>query len=291
MRVFRLVVQALLGLLLCAAAALAASAWLFPAGGQELAQIAGFRLNLMGAGVGMALLTVLLFANGWLGARSRQADARSRRFAAAPAEGGGADAPARNRPGFAGLLAGLGFGLLPAIAVFECFAQHSFLAAGREVPETLPALAWFTAEGCFQPCRVEAALALLCFGGLVLWLMLRKTSLQRQEDLLPLSLALFGAALLFSLAFRPLEGTDPARWGAAGVMLLSLLFFLARSFRQKKNTGYAWACVPVFAVFTAGILLQDAGVLTVNPRADLAIRLVCALLSLKAVICMGRVSR
>lgn len=274
MKVLKRIVQGLIGLLLAAAAAVAVSTWVYPETNDELVLYRGFRLGVAGVGAGIALLVLLSFANGWIGVRNRKGGARF--------------------PGT--LLNGIGFGLLPGIAVWKAFEHLTAAGAGTEIPEKIPQAAWFTAEGRVLPCRIELALAVLAFGAVILWLVLRKEDLPENGDLLPVSLTLWGTARCLTGVLHATRRFFPdVPWAvtaiALAVMGICLTGWIRRSFRLQKNTGYAYACIPVFAVFAAGILLQDLQVLSVNPLADGAIRIVCALLAMKAVICMGRVSR
>lgn len=269
MKTVKRIFQGCIGLLLSAGFALAASAWIFPKEQDELFSIASFRLGISGAGTGLAVLVLLLFSDGWIGQRKRW---------------GKAVFPVS-------LFQGIGYGLLPAIAVFKAFAHFTSSGIGKPVPEGIGQFPWLTAEGNYLPCRLEMILALICFGAMTLWLILRREELPENGDLLFVSLTLWAACRLVTETFRGPEGIRIPVCIAAAVLLICLLVWTGRAFRHKQNTGYAGICIPVFLVFTAGIFLQDAGILSVNTRADLAIRIVCVLLVMKAVLCMGRVSR
>ncbi len=274
MKVFRLIVQALAGILLAAAAALAVSTWGLAGENDELFSAAGLRLGVCGAGAGLAVLVMLAFADGWIGERKRR---------------GGDSFPGT-------LLNGLGFGLLPGAVVWKIFEQLSFLSGGAAVQEGIPAWPWLTENGFCAPCRIEISLGIAAFTAVILWLILRKEELPENGDLLPVSLMLWGTIRLISEAFRASEAALPGVPGlpvyaAAGIMLVILLSWTRRAFRNQKNTGYAFACIPVFLAASAVIVLQQTGLLTVNPAADTAIRGACALLAMKAVVCMGRVTR
>ena len=274
MRILKRILQACGGILLAGAIALAVSTWIFPDEEDLLLTAGDFRLSLIGAGAGLATLVLLSFANGWMGERLRR--------------GGG------RFPGT--LLNALGFGFLPAAAVYKAFEQQTFLRAGKAIPEGIPAWPWVTENGACQPCRLEFALALVAFAAVVIWLALRKEDFPENGDLMGVSLALWGAVRLITESFRGsrlpfLTYAGTVSWGAAGVMLAVLLIWTRRAAKQRKNTGYAFACVPVFVAAVAVVELQGMEIITVNPKADLAILCACSLLSMKAVLCMGRVSR
>ena len=273
MKILMRVAQALLGLMLAGAIAVACSTWIFPGEGDGLWQEGEFRLGVSGAGAGLALLVTMLFANGWIGVRKRL---------------GGAKFPGM-------VMNGLGFGLLPGAAVYKAFEQYTRAGMGKNVPEDVAAVGWLMKDGVFQPCRVELCLAALLFGLVVLWLAVRKEDLPENGDLMPVSATLWAGARLVTEDFRDGTvvwiGASAAMLAAVCVLAVNLVFWTVRTARQKGNMNYALACFPVFAGTVALILLEGVGVLTVNPAADLAIRIVCALLAIKAVICMGRISR
>ncbi len=271
MKIIRGMAMALLGLLLSAAMAIVVSTWLFQAEKDGLLSFGGFRLSVSGAGAGLALLVLLTFANGWIGERGRRGEQRFPQT----------------------IVQGLGFGLLPALSVWKAFEQMTARGAGAVVEDRMPAIPWLTEAGLYQPCRVEMVLLLLAFAGEILWLVLRKEEVPENGDLLPLSMSLWATVRLITERFRAGEacGIRPMEYVSAGVLVLCLALWVTRAFRQHKNTGYAWACVPVMVASLAAVALQGLGILSVNPAADLAIRCACALLALKAVVCMGRVTR
>ena len=274
MKILKCGIQGLIGLLLAAAAAIAVSTWVFPAENDELLVCHGFRIGVAGIGAGLALLVLFAFADGWVGTRDRR---------------GGTHFPAT-------LFHGIGFGLLPGIAVWKAFEQGTPAGRGIAVPEQMPQIPWWTAESAYLPCRIEMTLALAAFGAMILWLALRKEDLPENGDLLPAGVTLWGTVRLITGAYHATRILFPENaWAvsaiAAAGMGISLLFWAHRVFRTQKNTGYAYACIPVFVISVAGIVLQDLGILTVNPLADQAIRIVCALLAMKAVLCLGRISR
>ena len=271
MRRMKIAGEALAALLLAGCAALAAGTWIFPAEKDLIASFAGFRLSIAGIGAGLSLLTLAGFARGWT------------RLARGENSG-----TWRN---------GIGFGLLPAAAVWKVFEHRTLLGQGKELPEGLPRLPGLSGEGMAFPSRAELCLAALLFGILVFWLAARKRELAEGGDLLGVSASCWAAARMVTEHFRLHQILIPddfriAGWAAAAVLALTLGIWTARAFRQHKNTGYAFACVPVFAASVAGIVLIQNEILgTGIPAADLAGQVCFALLALKAVLCMGRVTR
>ena len=269
-------VQALAGLLAAAAAGLAAGTWILPAENDLIAAFGGFRITGAGIGAALSLLTVLGFADGWIGSRNRRL----------PAAGGAGR-----------ILNGLGFGFLPGAAVWKIFEQRTSLGQGTALPEGWQDAWIFSAGGRWLPGRTEIMLALLLFGLLILWLALRKQELPENGDLAGVSLAMWGSVRLITESFRavqiPLLGEARITgWIAAGVLAAVLAGWTVRTFRQKRNTGYALACIPVFLASIAGIVvIQNEILRTGIAAADLAMQICLALLAFKSVICMGRVSR
>ncbi len=274
MKIGKLILQALAGLVTAAVLALAVSTWGLTGEGDGLVSFGTLRLTVSGIGAGAALLVTLAFADGWIGERKRR---------------GGSAFPGT-------LLNGLGFGVLPGAAVWKIFEQITFLRAGKPLEEGMPTLPFVTENGLYQPSRLEMILALAAFAGVLIWLALRKRELPENGDLTGVSLTLWAAVRMLTEGFRAPEAALfgvrlLALYLAAGILALCLLFWTRRALRTKENTGYALACVPVFCTAAAVIILQSLGILRVNPAADPAIRLACALLAMKAVICMGRVGR
>jgi len=272
MGTIRKVALALAGLLLAACVAVAMGTWAYPEERDLIAERSGFRLSVTGIGAGLSCLTLLGFA-----ALRRKA-------------GGG--------KGAGDALNGLGFGLLPAAAVWKIFEQRTRTGQGREIPEGLPRLPWISEGGAAQPCRIELILALLLFAAILLWLMLRKGETLPAGDLGGVSLACWAAARMLTenLRLRQIaalpEDFRIAGWAAAAAMALILILWTGRAFRQQKNTGYAFACLPVFGLSVAGIVLIQNGILTgYTPAVDVIAQVCLALMALKAVLCMGRVTR
>ena len=276
MKGFRGVLQGLAGILLAGCAAGAVSTRVLAGENDLLYRWGSIRFGAFGLGAGAALIVTLLFADGWIGIRKRRIP-----------EGSGAGR----------LLNGIGFGLLPGIAVWKVFEHETVFGRGLPVPEDIPRAAWLTKDGVFQPARAEMILAMALFAAVCLWLILRKRDLPENGDLLTVCAALWAAGRTVTEGFRaeqPVLSGIPwaAGWAALTVMAAALAGWTVRAFRQKKNTGYACACVPVFAAAGAALALMRFGLmLGNNAPAALAVEICCALLAVKAVLCMGRVTR
>jgi len=224
----------------------------------------------------MAILICLLFANGWVGGRNKR------------------DPEGRGIPR---ILNGIGLGVLPATAVWKAFEQETFLGAGTEVAENLVQIPLWTDGGVWQPCRIEFTAALIGFVAICLWLILRKTELPENGDLLGIAIAVTACVRIVTEEFRAnqaafLGESRVAGWIAAGLGLIVMIVWAARTVKKHEKTGYAFVCVPVYIVMILGIaLMRQNGWLAANAPAELVIEIVAALIALKALICMGRVSR
>ena len=265
---------AVAGLLAAGAVGLLVQTRVFMTDGETLFSAGEYGIGLPGVGAALAAIVFLGFACGWTIVRRK-----------------------REEPLSAGLvLNGAGFGLFPAAAVWKAFEAYTPLREGLEVPEGIPQLGFWTEAGCCQPCRMEWVLALALFFVLILWMMLRRESVPENGDVLGVSAALWGTVRLVTETFRSHRLFFPevpywVGYAAAGTMAVILCLWVIRARTLHRNEKYAIACLPVFAGAMAVIMLQRHGILQVNPAADLAILTACALLALKAVLCMGRVTR
>ena len=118
-----------------------------------LAEFGGFRLTVRTAGIISALLILILFLLLRM-VMNKKTAAGTRTLTK--------------------WLDAAGFGLLPAAAAWKIF-DAAYAGAGRALIEPLPEIPWMTQNGRFLPCSIEAAAALLCFAGLCIWMMIRKS--------------------------------------------------------------------------------------------------------------------
>ena len=269
------ILQAISGILLAGLTAIAMGTWGLPEENDLLYEISGFRISVSGIGAGISLLTVLAFADGWAALRKKQGEQQ-----------GSTD----------GVWNGLGFGLLPGIAVWKCFEQATAMRIGAAVPEGMQVIAMFSSEGRYLPARMEICLALILFLLTVIWLMVRKQPFPGNGDLAGVALTLWGGGRLITDACHGeacLFGLGGVTgWIAAGLMAAVLIHWTGRTIRQRKNIGYAWACAPVFVLSIAAVTLIRNGIPELgNPPAEAVLTVCFTLLAVKSVLCMGRVSR
>ena len=89
----------------------------------------------------VSVIVLLLFMSLWLAGRKKRS----------------------GREIFAGqVMNGIGFGLLPALAVLKAF-QEAGTGAGAKVPEPLPYIRWLSVGGYYMPGRIETAAACASF--------------------------------------------------------------------------------------------------------------------------------
>ena len=267
--------QILLGLILSAGVAIAMGTWGLPEEKDLIAEAGMIRITASGIGAGISMIVLLGFANGWIGIHRRRD----------PGTGAGQ------------IMNGIGFGLLPAIAAWKAFEQAGEIGTGSALPDGIPAWTWITRDGNWIPARIEMALAICMFAAIVIWMMCRRQEMPDNGDLLGIAAVLWGAGRLVTDGFHRAENGlfgmgSYTGWAAAGAMAIALIAWTVRTGRQKKNTGYAWACIPAFfAAVTVIALVRNGFFQWQNPPAELAIMICAALLAMKAALCMGRVSR
>ena len=264
------VLSMLMGLVLSAAAGAAMGTWGLPAENDLLAALGPVRISVAGIGAAVSLMTICCFACGWMAAKGNGKDASW------------ADA--------------IGFGFLPGVAVWKSFEQGTRLGQGTAAAEGFP-VPWVTREGIWLPSRLESAMALLLFATVIIWLMIRKKEWSAGWDLAGVSVSLWCALRLITEGARAAQpgigGMPPVMgWLAAAGMMLCLILWTARSVRARVHPGYFFACWAVWVAAIALIAVIRNELLTLNhPLADRMAVILAAALAMKAVLCMGRISR
>ena len=221
-----------------------------------LAEVSGVRLTVRMAGIAAALLILILFTL-LRKAIVKQASSETKTLMK--------------------WLDGIGFGLLPSIAVWKIF-ESVYDGAGRAVIEPLPRIPWLTENGRFLPCNIETAAALLCFAGLCLWLMFRKNELAGKGDLLIVSLCLWAGIRVITESFR--EAPDNVlRYVYCAVILICLAVWTVRQQKSphaKQRAAGSWLAA---VLCTAMIVLTASGTQSVGSAiGDLAVITGCAVL-------------
>ena len=161
---------------------------------------------------------------------------------------------------FAGqVMNGIGFGILPALAVFKAF-QEAGTGAGSKVPEPLPCVRWLSVSGYYMPGRIETAAAAVFFVLLCLWLIFRRTELPDNGDMIMVSVCVWAAIRLVTEDFRA-EPENLFRYTSCGTILFCAVVWSVRrtqSVRVPARTatelGAVCVCIAV-NLFTATHLL------------------------------------
>lgn len=196
----------------------------------------------------------------------------------------------------------VGFGLLPAFAVFRLFTEGTDFAFGRVSRTGWLRDTLLTAENAEGQCvyvvnRIEAIGLLLLFALLVLWLALRRERIPNNGDVLWVALTeLGGFCLLTDILYEPEQvriGEIPVLLAAgAFLILLALIVWTVVNAKKKKNTALMVACWVVYLVAMAAIYLRERTDLLGTESLTLAaIRAGAGLLAVKAALCAGRVGR
>ena len=234
-----------------------------------LAEIGGFRFTIRSAGIAAALVTLALFMILRFAMNKKTAAGERTLFRWADA---------------------LGFGMMPAAAVWKLF-ENRYTGRGREVIEPLPLVGELTEDGRFLPCNIEAALILLCFAGICIWLMIRKDGAAGKGDLLIISLCLLAGIRIVTESFRE----DPVhiiRYVYCAVILVCLAVWTGRQARDprgKQRIAGSWIAA---VLCTAMIVLTASGTLSVGSAiGDLAVITGCAVLDVLLALTAGSDAR
>lgn len=200
--------------------------------------------------------------------------------------------------GICGFAGALGIALLPAVAIMCLFGAGT--PADEGVPMHLAFLkgTWFASNReTWAVLHLESVILLLLFAALMLWIVLRKTDIAPDRDILFVALTLLGAE---QVALGRLHAGEFMTVGAFGIlqpagaflMLLCMLLWSLRVLRRGGHGGLTLVCWLVFLIgLTPQALRMLTGLTAGHLLYDELILWGCLLLSLKAVLCMGRVSR
>lgn len=132
---------------------------------------------------------------------------------------------------FAGqVMNGIGFGLLPALAVLKAF-QEAGTGAGSKVLEPLPCIYWLSVDGYYMPGRIETAAAALLFVLLCLWLIMRRTEIPDNGDLLLIAVCVWASIRLVTEDFRA-NPMDLFRYTSCGTVLACAILWSVRRARR-----------------------------------------------------------
>lgn len=300
---------------------------------ETLYAFSGFRLTVFGVGAGIAMLTAFILAGIHLKNESRplsdtilfaviglpltwlagKAAYLLSTFGQAPVkdvilpQGGGiniwgaaagfvcAALPVSlvKKTGIGKIMSATGLGLLPGLTVACIF--RSVYAAQSGFVWVVPFTGGIVTV---SPFLAQAALFLAAFAAMTLWLIIRRTPLPDNGDLLLVALAMCGTVRLLIIMFSAVISGSPVIWDwrtpavAFALVLIPLIVWSVRFGHSNLKKGYIPLCWIVFSAAGTGIVMRIAGKWSVPLEiVDTAISIALILLLLKAVCCMGRVSR
>ncbi|MER1994552.1 MAG: hypothetical protein ABS897_10985 [Eubacteriales bacterium] len=188
---------------------------------------------------------------------------------------------------FAGqVMNGIGFGILPALAVLKAF-QEAGTGAGSKVLEPLPCVKWLSVAGNYMPGRIETAAAAAAFLMLCLWLVIRRKELPDNGDLIMVSVSVWAAIRLVTEDFR----TEPAflfRCTSCVTILFCAVVWSVRRVQRVRVPGRTVTELGAVCVCIAVNLVTAAKLLTVGSAvADFFVKTGSAFLMLMLTLMIG----
>ena len=216
---------------------------------EALFQIGGVTVTITGIYAMISVLVLVLFEAVWLFERKRKT----------------------RLPIFAGqVMNGIGFGLLPALAVLKGFQEMS-TGTGARLFEPIPAIRWVTENGYFRTGRIETAAAALCFLMLVVWLVIRKTDLPDNGDLLMITVSIWAAIRLVTENLRN-EPQDVFRFASCAVIIGCMVIWSVRRIKKYNTPGRVTADLLTAGICAAVNLVTSMGILSAGSEiADFAV--------------------
>ena len=188
---------------------------------------------------------------------------------------------------FAGeVMNGIGFGLLPALAVFKAF-QEAGTGAGSKVLEPLPYIQWLSVGGYYMPGRIETAAACAFFVLLCLWLILRRTEIPDNGDLLMISVCIWATIRLVTEDFRT-NPMDLFRYTSCGTVLACAVLWTVRRAKRMHVPVRTAADLIAICICIALNLITAKHILSAGSEiADFAVKTGSAALMLMLTLMIG----
>lgn len=233
---------------------------------EVLTEIAGVKLPVTAAAAAVAVVVLILFMTWWVIDRKKRT----------------------GKPLHAGMLMnGIGFGVLPAMAVWKAFEEIGSTRTGIAVIRPLPYIRWLSEDGFFVPCRIELAAALVCFAGICIWLILRKEALPENGDLLMTGVCIWAVIRLVTEGFK-VNYVVLYRYESCAAMLICLAVWTVRRGRIRYMPRRMIADWLTAAVCTAMIVITMNGILTAGSEiGDLLVITGSGLLMLTVILLAG----
>ncbi len=232
---------------------------------EVLFEIAGVNVTVTGVYAAVSLLVLFLFTGLWLLGKKKRT---------------GKDV-------FAGqVMNGIGFGLLPALAVLKAF-QEAGTGIGSKVLEPMPCILWLTERGYYMPGRIETAAAAVCFVLLCLWLIVRKEELPDNGDLIMIAVCVWAVIRLVTEDFRK-QPMDLFRYASCATVLLCAVLWGVRRAVRTGTPARAAVDVAAVCICVAVNLITAKHILTVGSEiSDFAVKTGSAALMLLLTLMTG----
>ena len=232
---------------------------------EALFEFLGITVTVTGAYAALSIAVMILFMSVWLVGRKKRT----------------------GKEIFAGqVMNGIGFGLLPALSVLKAF-QDIRTGTGAHVFEPLPLCRWITENGYFMPCRIELAAAAGSFILMCLWLIIRKSEMPDNGDLLMTAVCIWAAIRLVTEDFRS-EPQDLFRYASCITLSGCMILWSARRTRMIHAAARMAADLLAIGICIAVNLITAKGILSVGSSiGDFAVKTGTAVLALLLTLMAG----
>ena len=230
---------------------------------ESLFEVAGVDVTVTGIYAVISVVVLFLFMSLWLIGRKKRS----------------------GREIFAGqVMNGIGFGLLPALAVLKAF-QEAGTGTGSKVLEPLPCIRWLSVNGYYMPGRIETCAAAVMFLLVCLWLIFRRNELPDNGDLIMITVCIWAAIRLVTEDFR-IQSMNLFRFTSCGTMLACAVLWSVRRARYGRMTvrtvvDLAAICIAINLITSLQIVSAGSGI------ADYAVKTGSAALLLLLTLIIG----
>ena len=186
---------------------------------------------------------------------------------------------------------------MPGIAVWKIFERNTVLGKGITVFEPLPFFPFLTEQKRFEPSRIEMVVALLCFAGIILWMILQKKDILGKADLLWTVLCLWGMirALTETLRAEPvvrIGSFNPVQVLFLLIADIPMLIWTIHIRRTQKSIVFAvleWiavACCEMILIFhSSGIFSTGSEI------GNMAVNTGCVIVGIIVILLAGKDNR
>lgn len=232
---------------------------------EVLFDISGVNVTITGVYAIVSILILFLFMSLWLVGRKKRT----------------------SKTIFAGqVMNGIGFGLLPALAVLKAF-QEAGTGAGSQVLEPLPRIGWLSVDGYYMPGRIETAAAVFFFLLVCLWLIIRRNELPDNGDLIMITVCIWATIRLVTEDFRT-QPMNLFRYTSCFTVLTCAALWSVRRAKHIRTTVRTAIDLMSICVCIALNLITATHVLTAGSEiADFAVKTGSAALMLMLTLLIG----